>query len=62
MSIRKGQRVKYRVGRGWGLARVKSVGNGIVTLKTANGSEVNRTEASLAPVGEASAEAEPAVA
>jgi hypothetical protein len=43
MMVRKGSRVKYKVGRGYGLGRVKHVKGGVATIVTEHGVELNRS-------------------
>jgi hypothetical protein len=35
--FRKGDRVKYRIGRGWGFGRVESVSGGTIAIRTTEG-------------------------
>lgn len=45
MTVRKGTKVRYRVGSGWGRGVVRQVSGDMVTIHTNKGGEVNRRTA-----------------
>jgi hypothetical protein len=47
MSVRKGSRVKFKVGKNWCLGKVLKVAEGKATIETAKGSQVTRALDSL---------------
>jgi hypothetical protein len=47
MSVRKGSRVKFKVGKNWCVGKVLKVAEGKATIETAKGSQVTRALDSL---------------
>lgn len=42
MTVKKGSRVKFKAGKGYGLGKVTSVKGGVATIATEGGASVNR--------------------
>lgn len=56
-SIRKGSKVSYKVGRGYGEATVLEIKDGVATLQTSKGGNLNRAVDDLTLLGKTAAPA-----